>query len=56
MTFYKYTQLGYGGVENCELCDEVRSVNEYVRSDGKASLICPQCARVLKIDKGLKSE
>ena len=48
---YTYELQSYGGVDSCELCDETAPVYDYTRSDGKASLICHNCAKRFKVGK-----
>ncbi len=39
----KYDFGGYGGVNNCTMCDDFHHVNEYTRDDGLVVWFCTKC-------------
>jgi len=42
----KYSFDGFGGFDNCDLCEEDTTVNEYTRlTDGRSMMICKQCEK-----------
>lgn len=51
---YTYELQSYSGVDSCELCDTLAPVYDYLRSDGKACLICHKCSKDIKVFKVAK--
>lgn len=46
---YTYSFSGYGGYDNCSLCDTETQVNEYDRNDGKVTFLCRRCEQAHKL-------
>lgn len=43
---FTYSFNGFGGYDNCTLCDEEGHVNDYTRlADGKAVMLCKVCEK-----------
>jgi hypothetical protein len=47
---YQYEFAGFGGVDNCYLCDSLTHVDEYNRSDGLVIVLCKRCMYPYMLD------
>ncbi len=47
---WTYRMDGYGGVTNCDLCDDFEPVHEFCRlEDGRVMFFCKDCQADLKL-------
>lgn len=40
---FRYSFSGFGGFNNCSICDDDTMVNEYDRDDGLVVWLCKKC-------------